>query len=69
MKIAILIPSTTFKRDWNCITETYLYNSIISFVSRYNPEYEYKFYVGIDKDDKIYNDKIQRKKIYDLCRT
>ena len=69
MKIAILIPSTTFKRDWICITETYLYNSIISFVSRYNPEYEYKFYVGIDKDDRIYNDKNQRQKIYDLCRT
>ena len=69
MKIAILIPSTTNNREWNCITDTYLYKSIISFVSRYNPDYEYKFYVGIDKDDKIYNDKEQRQKIYELCRT
>jgi len=69
MKIAILIPSTTNNREWNCITDTYLYKSIISFVSRYNPEYEYKFYVGIDKDDKIYNDYGQRQKIYELCRT
>ena len=53
MKIAILIPSTTNNRNWNCITDTYLYNSIIYFVSKYNTEYEYKFYVGIDKDDKI----------------
>jgi len=69
MKIAILIPSTTNNRDWNCITDTYLYKSIISFVSQYNPDYEYKFFVGIDKDDKIYNDKSQRQKIYQLCRT
>ena len=69
MKVAILIPSTTNNREWNCITDTYLYKSIISFVSRYNSEYEYKFYVGIDKDDKIYNDKEQRQKIYELCRT
>ena len=69
MKIAILIPSTTNNRDWKCITDTYLYKSIISFVSQYNPDYEYKFYVGIDKDDKIYNDKTQRQKIYELCRT
>ncbi len=69
MKIAILIPSTTNNRDWKCITDTYLYNSIISFVQRYNPEYEYKFYIGVDKDDKIYSDKKQRTKIYDLCKT
>jgi len=69
MKIAIIIPSTTNNRDWKCITETYLWNSIISFISKYNPEYEYKFYIGVDKDDEIYTDKKQRQKIYELCRT
>ena len=69
MKIAILIPSTTNHRDWKCITDTYLYNSIISFVQRYNPDYQYKFYIGVDKDDTIYSDKNQRQKIYDLCKT
>jgi len=69
MKIAIIIPSTTNNRDWKCITETYLWNSIISFISKYNPEYEYKFYIGVDKDDEIYTDKKQRQKIYDLCKT
>ena len=69
MKIAILIPSTTTNRNWKCITETYLFNSIISFVSKSNSHYEYKFYIGVDKFDKIYNDKTQRQKIYDLCRT
>jgi len=68
-KIGVLIPSTTNMRDWNCITDTYLYKSIISFVSKSNSDYSYKFYIGIDKDDKIYSDKSQRRKIYDLCST
>ena len=68
-KIAVLIPSTTFKRDWNCITETYLWNSIICFVNTSQKDYHYKFYIGVDKDDKIYSDKAQRSKIYDLFST
>lgn len=68
MKIAILIPSTTNQRDWNCITETYLYKSIISFVGKYNPDYQYKFYIGIDTDDKIYSVQSHKNKIYELCR-
>ena len=68
MKIAILIPSTTNQRDWNCITQTYLYKSIISFVGKYNPDYQYKFYIGIDTDDKIYSVQSHKNKIYELCR-
>ncbi len=68
MKIAILIPSTTNQRDWNCITETYLYKSIISFVGKYNPDYQYKFYIGVDTDDKIYSVQSHKNKIYELCR-
>ena len=69
MKIAVLIPSTTKKREWNCITETYLFNSIISFVNKSNKSYQYKFYIGVDKDDTIYSVKEQKQKIYQLCRT
>ena len=69
MKVAILIPSTTKNREWNCITDTYLWGSILSFVKTANSEYNYKFYIGVDKDDTIYSDKKQRAKIYDLFST
>lgn len=69
MKVAILIPSTTRNREWFCITDTYLWNSIVSFVNKGNSEYQYKFYIGVDKDDRIYSDKAQRRKIYDLVST
>ena len=68
MKIAILIPSTTNNRDWKCITQTYLYNSIISFVAKRNTEYQYKFYIGVDHDDKIYSQQDEKNKIYELSR-
>lgn len=69
MKIAILIPSTTRGREWECITETYLFNSILSFVNKSNKSYNYKFYIGVDKDDPIYSIREQKEKIYSLCRT
>jgi hypothetical protein len=69
MKVAILIPSTTRNREWFCITDTYLWNSIVSFVNKGISDYQYKFYIGVDKDDRIYSDKAQRKKLYDLVST
>jgi hypothetical protein len=69
MKIAILIPSTTNNRDWESINETYLYKSIISFVEKRNPDYEYKFYIGVDLDDKIYSRQDEKNKIYELSKT
>ena len=69
MKVAILIPSTTKNRDWKCITETYLWNSVLTFVKTSNSDYQYKFYIGVDKNDPIYSDKKQRSKIYDLFST
>jgi len=69
MKVAILIPSTTKDREWFCITDTYLWNSVITFMKTSNSDYQYKFYIGVDKDDTIYSDKKQRSKIYDLFST
>jgi len=68
MKIAIIIPSTTKQRDWECITQTYLYKSIISFAGKCNPDYQYKFYIGVDTDDKIYSRQDEKNKIYALCK-
>lgn len=56
MKIAILIPATSYKRKWTDIKESYLYiNTIKSFLTTYNKEHNYKFYIGIDEGDIIYD--------------
>ena len=56
MKIAILIPATSYKREWTDIKESYLYiNTIKSFLTTYSKEHNYKFYIGIDEGDKIYD--------------
>jgi hypothetical protein len=53
-KIGILVPSTSRNRDWENITDSYLYSIFLkSFLLTYNKEYEYVIYVGIDKDDKL----------------
>ena len=55
-KIAILIPSTSKNRDWKNMKDTYLYNlTLISFLLTYDRDNIYKFYIGVDKHDEIYN--------------
>ena len=64
MKIGILIPSTSYKRDWKTYDETYLINyTLKSFLITYNQEHQYTFYVGIDREDKIYDNKEIQMKI------
>ena len=55
MKIALLIPSTTHKRHWTKIEETYLYKSLTSFSEKACKDHEYKVYVAVDIDDNIYS--------------
>jgi hypothetical protein len=56
MKIAILIPSTSNGRDWSSFKETYLYEkSLKTLLLTYNNEHNYRFYIGIDKGDRIYD--------------
>lgn len=56
MKIALLIPSTSRGRDWSSVKETYLYNyTIKTFGITYDKEHEYRFYIGIDRDDPVYD--------------
>lgn len=55
-KIGILIPSTSKGREWPSYKETYLFvHTLKSFFTTYNPEHQYVFYIGIDKDDRIYD--------------
>jgi len=59
MKIGIIIPSTSNGRDWEDIKESYLFkHTIRTFLLTYDKEHNYTFYIGIDKNDKIY-DKIE----------
>jgi len=56
MKIALLIPSTSRGRDWSSVKETYLFNfTLKTFALTYNKEHEYRFYIGIDREDKVYD--------------
>jgi len=55
-KIGILIPSTSKDREWTTYKETYLFvHTLKSFFTTYDSEHQYVFYIGIDKDDKIYD--------------
>ena len=64
MKIGVLIPTTSNKREWNDIYESYLYNiTLKTFLLSYDKENEYKFYIGIDKNDKIFDNIDEQQKI------
>lgn len=63
MKIAFLVPSTTNKRDWKCIQETYLFQILFNGLERYPPNaMDITVYVGYDEDDKIYSEDDERMK-------
>lgn len=54
--IAVLIPSTSKGRDWASVKETYLYeHTLKTFILTYDKEHQYRFYIGIDRGDRIYD--------------
>lgn len=64
-KIAMLIITTSNKRDtWNNIKDSYLYNMTLkTFLLTMDKENKYKFYIGIDKDDRIFDRKDEQEEI------
>lgn len=56
-KIAFLIITTSNKRDsWKTIKDSYLYNiTLKSSLMTLDKEHEYIYYVGIDKNDRIFD--------------
>ena len=57
MKIAVIIPVTSNKCNFISFKDTDLFNILFkSFFTTYDSNYEYKFYLGIDSDDKFYQD-------------
>lgn len=68
MKIGLLIPSTSNGREWNNYKETYLYmNTLNSFLLTYDKEHSYTFYIGIDRNDKVYDDALNKSELTRFC--
>lgn len=64
-KIAMLIITTSNKRDtWNNIKDSYLYNMTLkTFLLTMDKENKYKFYIGIDENDRIFDKKHEQDEI------
>ena len=68
MKIGVLIPATSNGREWNNYKKTYLYiNTLKSFLLTYDKEHSYTFYIGIDRNDKVYDDKLNQEEFTRFC--
>ena len=69
MKVGLLIPCTSNKRDWKNIKESYLYNlTLKTFLLTQDKEHEYIFYIGIDKNDVIFDNKQNQNEIKRLSK-
>ena len=69
-KIAFLIITTSNKRDsWECMKDTYLYNlTLKTFLLTQDKEHEYIFYIGIDKKDRIFDNKKEQEEIIRISK-
>ncbi len=69
MKVGLLIPCTSNKRDWKNIKESYLYNlTLKTFLLTQDKEHEYIFYIGIDKNDVIFDNEKNQNEIKRLSK-
>ena len=60
---AFLVPSTTRNRNWSCIEETYLYNTLLRTLDLHCPDTDICVFVGYDENDAIYSKQEERLKI------
>ena len=67
MKVAILIPSTSSGRGWRFITQSYLYETILSLKKTAGSEHTYTIYLGHDHDDPFYVRSIIKAGFQELC--
>jgi hypothetical protein len=68
MKVGCIIPATSKGRIWSKIEESYLYQATLkSFVLTYDKEHQYIFYIGIDKNDPIYDTDYNKEKLRKFC--
>ena len=70
MKIGILIPTTSKDHENETIYQSLLSKTIKSFSNTSNKEHEYVFYIGIDNEDTVYDNKNNQdalEKLVELC--
>ena len=68
MKIGFIIPSTSNKRNWINVKESYLYkHTMKSFLLTYDKEHEYTFYIGIDRGDSVYDSSETKEYMENFC--
>jgi len=67
MKVAFLIPSTTIKRPWRKMEDTYLYKIFgQSFIHTVSDDIQYTIYINVDANDPIYMKTIEKNKFISL---
>jgi len=63
MKVAFLVPTTTNKRDWKSINESYLWTVLMNHLENKTPvNCEIKLFIGYDEDDKVLSNIEERMK-------
>lgn len=65
MKIGVLVPITSNRRNWKSLVQTDLYEYFFkSFFTTYSDNHEYTIYLGIDNDDELYTDQAIQDNIF-----
>lgn len=69
-KIGFLILSTSRNRDeWKTITDSYIYKyTFKTLLLTLNKEHDYNIYIGIDKNDRIFDDKNEQEKLHKFSK-
>ena len=63
--IALLIPSTTKRKNWKNIEDSFFYKIFIpSFIKIINDKYTYKIFLGYDQDDTL----LRRLENHEICK-
>ena len=67
-RIAILVLATSKNRNnWRTIKDSYLFNMTLKTVLlTQDKEHKYIFYIGIDKDDRIFEKKQQQEELFSI---
>ena len=64
MKIGFLIPSTSINMPWTTIEDSYLWTYMLKTLKETKTDnYTYIIYIGVDKDDNIYNNNLEIEKL------
>lgn len=63
-KIAFCVPSTTNKKNWTTLEETFLFCILLPSIKSLVSDFDIEVYIGYDHDDKLY-EKIEKIETYE----